>query len=95
MKETKALIVELSAMPCSIIIVGVGSADFSAMRVLDGDGPGGLKDDNGRQVQRDIVQFVEFNKCHDLAEQVLCEVPTQFESWMKKNNVPVHYTKPQ
>ena len=37
-------------------IVGVGSADFSAMRVLDGDG--GLLKSGGRTAARDIVQFV-------------------------------------
>jgi hypothetical protein len=31
MPETKATIVELSSFPCSIIIVGVGNADFSQM----------------------------------------------------------------
>lgn len=37
MKETKDVIVELSAFPISIIIVGVGEADFSNMVELDGD----------------------------------------------------------
>lgn len=31
MPRTKELVVELSNYPCSIIIVGVGNADFSAM----------------------------------------------------------------
>lgn len=55
MDKIKALIVDLSALACSIIIIGVGHADFSGMRVLDGDGPGGLKDNHKRQVTRDIV----------------------------------------
>ena len=38
MPKTIDLVVELSEMPCSIIIIGVGSADFSAMEELDGDG---------------------------------------------------------
>jgi copine 1/2/3 len=41
--STKSEIVELSSLPCSIIIVGVGAADFSAMEELDGDG-GVLRD---------------------------------------------------
>lgn len=50
MPMAKQLCVDLSAMPCSIIIIGVGAADFSAMRELDGDGPGMLRDNSGRQV---------------------------------------------
>jgi hypothetical protein len=38
MSTTKAAIVDLSRLPCSIIIVGVGNADFSSMNALDGDG---------------------------------------------------------
>ena len=77
MPRTKELMVDLSNMPCSVIIVGVGNADFSAMEELDGDG-GLLRDNRGRQVSRDLVQFVIFNEAMqrgDLAEQVLREVP--------------------
>ena len=35
--ETKAAIVAASRLPLSIIIVGVGRADFSAMEELDAD----------------------------------------------------------
>ena len=41
--------VDLSSMPCSVIIVGVGDADFGAMEELDGDG-GLLRDNRGRAV---------------------------------------------
>ena len=37
MAETKDLIVEGSALPLSIIIVGIGNADFGNMIELDGD----------------------------------------------------------
>jgi len=37
MRETKDLIVECSLFPLSIIIIGVGNADFSNMVELDGD----------------------------------------------------------
>ena len=60
MPKTKDLIYELAEYPCSIIIVGVGNADFSAMEELDGDG-GRLRDGHGRPCERDIVQFVRFN----------------------------------
>lgn len=54
MPLTKAAIVDLSSLPCSIIIVGVGNADFSSMDELDGDGAL-LRDDRGRACARDIV----------------------------------------
>ena len=38
MPETIRILVQLSALPVSIIIVGVGNADFSQMEALDGDG---------------------------------------------------------
>ncbi|CAL4214228.1 unnamed protein product, partial [Meganyctiphanes norvegica] len=37
MTVTKEAIVDASLLPISIIIVGVGSADFSSMTELDGD----------------------------------------------------------
>ena len=46
MPATKNLVYALSSMPCSIIIVGVGPADFSAMEELDGDG-GRLRNTSG------------------------------------------------
>lgn len=37
MEETCAVLAQLSALPCSVITVGVGDDDFEAMEVLDGD----------------------------------------------------------
>ena len=37
MEATKRAIVDASKLPMSIIIVGVGGADFDAMEELDGD----------------------------------------------------------
>ena len=86
MAETIRLLVDLSALPCSIIIVGVGNADFSQMEDLDGDGQI-LRDDRGRPCMRDIVQFVRFTECvarGNLAEEVLKEVPPQFCQHMER-----------
>lgn len=41
MPQTTNAIVAASHLPISIIIVGVGNADFSSMNILDGDGPDG------------------------------------------------------
>ena len=77
MEGTKHQIVKMSGLPASIIIVGVGNANFDSMEELDGDG-GYLRDGSGNECERDIVQFVEFNAAvskGNLAEQVLKEVP--------------------
>jgi hypothetical protein len=89
MPQTKRLIVQLSSLPCSIIIIGVGTADFSQMQDLDGD-DGILRDDTGRGVDRDIVQFVQFNNSArqgNLAEEVLKEIPNQLCGYMERNGI--------
>ena len=99
MPQTKRLMVQLSGLPCSIIIIGVGNADFSQMQDLDGD-DGILRDDTGRGVDRDIVQFVQFNNSArqgNLAEEVLKEVPNQLCGYMERNGIvpqPVAQTMP-
>ena len=85
MPGTIDTIVDLSDLPCSIIIIGVGQADFSSMSALDGDGQR-LRSSGGKVAKRDIVQFVSFTECMklgNLAEQVLKEVPTQFCAYME------------
>lgn len=85
--QTKDAIVRASRLPLSIIIVGVGPADFTAMELLDGD-DGVLRSTVGEAVARDIVQFVPFRKFKDapqasLAQSVLAEVPNQLVSYFK------------
>uniref|UniRef100_A0A8C3AMY1 Copine-3 n=1 Tax=Cyclopterus lumpus TaxID=8103 RepID=A0A8C3AMY1_CYCLU len=86
MDETRSAIVNASRLPMSIIIVGVGGADFSAMEFLDGD-DGNLRSAAGETAMRDIVQFVPFRQHapHDppemLAQSVLAEVPGQVASF--------------
>ncbi|XP_078396816.1 copine-3-like [Cetorhinus maximus] len=79
--HTRHAIVNASKLPMSIIIVGVGGADFSAMEFLDGD-DGVLRSPTGEVAVRDIVQFVPFRKFQNaakeaLAQSVLAEVPQQ------------------
>ena len=85
LEETKGAIIAASQLPLSIIIVGVGDADFTEMELLDGDNQQKSKG------QRDIVQFVELKSFvqsdyswdkERLAGVVLAEVPTQLCSWM-------------
>lgn len=78
-------IIRASTLPLSIIIVGVGNADFSAMNELDGDTIPLIL--NGIRAERDIVQFVPFNSFQRLsdkalaksylAREVLAEIPEQ------------------
>ncbi|RZF42501.1 hypothetical protein LSTR_LSTR004420 [Laodelphax striatellus] len=97
MNETTNAIVAASTLPLSIVIVGVGDADFSAMEQLDADKVA-LCSQQGVKAARDIVQFVPFNKfiaCGSphtarklLAKEVLAEIPTQLVGFMKSNNIP-------
>lgn len=61
MADTREAIVRASYLPMSIIIVGVGNADFTDMQILDGD-DGILRAPKGEPVLRDIVQFVPFRE---------------------------------
>ncbi|CAD8128603.1 unnamed protein product [Paramecium sonneborni] len=85
MKETIDSIVASSHLPLSIIIVGVGDADFNNMSILDDD-DGNLHDSFGRRTQRDLVQFVPFNQFKSnpelLAKNVLQELPDQLVDYM-------------
>lgn len=95
MQQTQQAIVNASRLPMSIIIVGVGDADFTDMDVLDGDEV--RVSHNGVYAERDIVQFVPFNDFLNrgdmalsqaaLAKEVLAEIPDQFLSYMKKRNI--------
>ena len=64
--QTRDAIVRASRLPMSIIIVGVGPADFKAMELLDGD-DGKLRSTVGEAVVRDIVQFVPFRQFKDVS----------------------------
>lgn len=59
MRETIDVIVEASTMPLSIVIIGIGDANFSNMEILDAD-EFVLTDSKTNEAARDIVQFVKF-----------------------------------
>nr|XP_033774997.1 copine-5-like isoform X2 [Geotrypetes seraphini] len=108
MAQTKEAIVNAAKLPMSIIIVGVGQAEFDAMVELDGDEI--RISSRGKLAERDIVQFVPFRDYIDrtgnhvlsmarLAKDVLAEIPDQFISYMKARSVkpnpaPPPYTPP-
>lgn len=91
MQDTIDAIVDAGRLPLSIIIVGVGQADFKAMDVLDADDEP-LVSRAGYRMARDLVQFVPFNKFAGqhysvLASQVLDEIPRQLCEWAEMNGV--------
>lgn len=89
MPETIRSIIQASGLPLSIIIVGVGNAEFDSMESLDCD-KGFLVDDRGKKALRDIVQFVPFRNFGGnpiaLAAEILKEVPKQLTDFMKAIN---------
>lgn len=84
MDKTVDLLVQHCNLPLSIIIVGVGNADFTNMNTLDGDN--GLYNSKGIRAARDIVQFVPFTQVQMnsdlLAKELLAELPTQVVQYM-------------
>ena len=97
-RKTVDLIVELTNQPLSIIIVGIGNADFTALETLDAD-EFDLVDSNNETAKRDIVQFVALRdfqyeengetitEIDKLAEAVLAEVPDQLVGFMQSRNI--------
>lgn len=94
MQKVIDLIISCSDLPLSIIIVGIGNANFDNMDQLDGDS--GLYGSKGQKAKRDIVQFVPFRNVQFnpdvLAQHLLAELPGQvvsyFESQGIKPNIP-------
>jgi vacuolar-type H+-ATPase subunit F/Vma7 len=91
MQDTIDAIVAAGRLPLSIIIVGIGNADFTAMDVLDADDEP-LVSRAGYTMCRDLVQFVPYNKFANkhysiLAQEVLDEIPRQLCEWAEMNGV--------
>uniref|UniRef100_A0AAY5EV92 Copine-3 n=1 Tax=Electrophorus electricus TaxID=8005 RepID=A0AAY5EV92_ELEEL len=91
MDETRDAIVQAAKLPMSIIIIGVGNADFAAMEFLDGDSSV-LRSYTGEEAVRDIVQFVPFRDFRNapketLAKSVLAELPQQVTQYFKQRNL--------
>jgi Copine/C2 domain len=83
-EQTKRAIHAASDAPLSIVIVGIGNADFSAMQELDDFefiGSGG----------RDIVQFVQFshhaNDRSSLTRATLEEIPDQLVDYFSSRGI--------
>jgi hypothetical protein len=81
-QATAASLNQASDAPISVVIVGVGDADFSSMQFLD---------DRGKSGTRDISQFVQFNKhSHDsvaLTSETLKEIPNQLVGYFQSKSI--------
>ena len=88
---SRDVIIDMTNQPISIIIVGVGNANFGKMDELDSDDRA-LRSSNGSVALRDIVQFVPFQKFkHDpalLAKEVLHELPNQVVEFYRAIEAP-------
>uniref|UniRef100_W5KK13 Copine Va n=1 Tax=Astyanax mexicanus TaxID=7994 RepID=W5KK13_ASTMX len=104
MAQTKEAIVNAAKLPMSIIIVGVGQAEFDAMVELDGDDI--RISSRGKLAERDIVQFVPFRDYMDrtgnhvlsmarLAKDVLAEIPDQLILYMKSRGIKPNQSPPE
>ncbi|KAL4361163.1 hypothetical protein GQ457_04G035910 [Hibiscus cannabinus] len=91
LQETKDALVKASDLPLSILIVGVGGADFKEMEILDADKGERLESSTGRVASRDIVQFVPFrdvqNEGTSVVQSLLAELPTQFLTYMRSRDI--------
>jgi len=80
LQQTIDVLVTMDKLPVSIIIVGVGDADFSNMERLDGDKQPLVSSITGETLRRDLVQFVRYRDHPapvDLARASLEELPKQ------------------
>ncbi|KAK4851998.1 hypothetical protein QYF36_020171 [Acer negundo] len=91
LQETKDALVRASDLPLSILIVGVGGADFTQMEILDADNGCRLESSTGRVATRDIVQFVPMREVHSgrisAVQALLEELPGQFLTYVRPRDI--------
>ena len=84
-------IIKGSNLPISIIIVGIGEADFQQMEDFDADVTPLYSERLGQYSSRDIVQFVPLRDLKNdpilLAKSVLAEVPKQLTTFFQSRNI--------
>ncbi|CAK9262098.1 unnamed protein product [Sphagnum jensenii] len=90
LQQTIIAIINAAELPLSLLIVGVGGADFTEMETLDADKKR-LSGPDGRVAARDIVQFMPMrNVAPDgasIARSLLAELPGQLLEYMKSRGI--------
>ncbi|KAL7551847.1 hypothetical protein ACHAWF_015046 [Thalassiosira exigua] len=83
-EATKQTLASVADAPLSIVIVGIGNADFSAMQFLDDF-------ERRNSLNRDIVQFVQFNLHQhnktSLTRATLEEIPDQVVQFFHRRHI--------
>ncbi|GKZ00013.1 hypothetical protein MPSEU_000954700 [Mayamaea pseudoterrestris] len=83
---TKRALHNASDAPLSVIVVGIGNADFSSMHYFDNFQA------NAGGKHRDICKFVEFNRYRDdkqaLTRETLQEIPDQLTEYFWRRGIP-------
>lgn len=92
MPATIERIIASSSLPMSILIVGVGNADFGNMEYLDGDKHPLVSQTGQKPARPDTVQFVAIRDFLNkepflLTKALLEELPSQFLQYMKIYNI--------
>jgi hypothetical protein len=72
-QETKQYLMAASGDPLSVVIVGIGEADFTGMEFLDSFD---AKTEKGRDITK-FVRFNDYKSYNALTEAVLDEIPDQ------------------
>lgn len=86
-QDTIDVLVSMGRLPVSLLIVGVGDADFSLMEKLDGDKQPLVSSVTSEKLERDFVQFVRYRDYHELGEQAFLtacvdELPDQLSKFL-------------
>jgi len=81
-RETKMELNNASGSPLSVVIVGIGDADFSRMEFLDDHDPS----DTGRDITK-FVEFSDYKSYNALTEAVLDEIPDQLVDFFVEKGV--------
>ena len=89
-KDTIDAIIEASYLPFSLIIIGIGNADFKEMIELY-ENTEFIISSKGFKKMRDVVHFVPFNiyknNPDELAAKVLQEIPKQIVEYFSLNKI--------
>jgi len=90
-QETIDAIIRASDFPMSIIVIGVGGADFKEMEFLDPNKGEKLESSTGRVASRDMIQFAPMKDVHgsgvSTVQSLLAEIPGQFMTYMRTREI--------